>query len=192
MLKRALNAAGKVLRWGQGIQEPARLDFIKDLHAICLKCEAAYETVLLRLVPVKNSFSDPDKLAGELRILAADSTTRSAFKPEHLCGEVDVLLSRLESHLDPLKYSLDVNRLRAIREHLRNFGNFDAALYESYDAFVRSLDDIATQIQTGGHDRLERASYVRTAVREFELELRSAIEDIRATKDAIICGDTRD
>jgi hypothetical protein len=145
--------------------------------------------VLLRLVPVKNAFGDPDRLAVELRALAADTDTRDAFKPEHLCGEVDVLLSRIESNLDPLKYSLDIGRLRAIRDHLRAFGSFDAALNESYDTFARALDDIASQIQLGGADKSERASYVRTAVREFEQELRSAIDEIRATKDAIVRGE---
>jgi len=188
MLRRALGAAGEVLRLGQAIQGPARMDFIKDLHAICLKCEAAYETVLLRLVPVKNALNDPDQLAMELRSLASDTVTRDAFKPEHLCGEVDVLLSRLESNLDPLKYALDVNRLRAIRDHLQQVGNFDVALRESYDQFTSALDNIATQIQTPGEDKIERAEYVRTAIGEFEEELRSAINDIRGIKDAIIRG----
>ena len=188
MLRRALGAAGEVLRLGQAVQGPARMGFIKDLHAICLKCEAAYETVLLRLAPVKDALSDPDQLAMELRSLASDAGTRAAFKPEHLCGEVDILLSRLESNLDPLKYALDVNRLHAIRDHLQQVGNFDVALRDSYDQFTNALDDIATQIQTPGEDKIERAAYVRTSIGEFEEELRSAIDHIRGIKDAIIRG----
>jgi hypothetical protein len=188
MLKRALSATGEVLKAGQGIQEPARMGLVKDLHSVCLKCEGAYETVLLRLVPVKNAFNDPDQLAMELRLLASDTETRDAFKPEHLCGEVDELLTRLESNLDPLKYSLDVNRLGAIREHLNQAGSFDAAIYESYDQFMRDLDGIATQIQMSTEDKTERAEYVRTAIVKFEEELRSGIDDIRRIKDDIISG----
>jgi hypothetical protein len=107
-------------------------------------------------------------------------------EPEHLCGEVDLLLSRLESNLDPLKYSLDVIRLSAIRDQLQRLGNFDVALRDSYDQFTKALDNIATQIQRPGEDKIERAEYVRTAIGEFEDELRSAINDIRRTKDDII------
>ena len=188
LLRRALSAAGEVLRIGQDIQSSARMDLIKDLHAICLKCETAYETVLLRLVPVKNALQDPDRLATELRSLASDVDTRDAFKPEYLSGEADVLLSRLENNLDPMKYALEVNRLKEIREHVEKLGYFDPLLNTSYDQFMRALDSIATQIQTPGVDKAERAEYVRKAIYEFEEELRAAIDDIRGVKDAILRG----
>ena len=140
LLKRALKAAARVLRVAGGIQKDARHKLINDLHGICAKCEDAYGTVLIRLRTVKDAFSDPDALATELRDFAADSETRDAFKPEHLCGEVDFLLDALASNLDPLKYSIDVNRIKEIRGTLQNIGNVDLAIYASYDQLRGDLD----------------------------------------------------
>jgi hypothetical protein len=66
----------------------------------------AFDKVLVRLKPVKSAANDPKRLAAALRQFSADATTRKAFKPEHLCGEVDQLLVGLQSNLNPLKYSL--------------------------------------------------------------------------------------
>src|SRR5688572_7070390 len=110
-LKQAVKACADVVRWGAGLQENARRELIADLQTICDNCDAAYDAVLARLVPVKNAFADPATLASELRAFAADAATRNKFKPQHLCGQVDHLLARLSSNLDPLKYSIDYRRI---------------------------------------------------------------------------------
>ena len=102
-LKQAVKACADVVKWGAGIQEPTRKGLAADLQAICTNCDAAYDAVLTRLVPIKNAFADPTALAAELRAFAADAATRANFKPDHLCGQVDQLLIRLSSNLDPLK-----------------------------------------------------------------------------------------
>src|SRR5262245_35129574 len=124
-LKQAVKACADVIKWGAGIQEPARKGLVTDLQAICSNCEAAYDAVLARLVPIKNAFADPNTLAAELRAFAADTATRAKFKPDHLCGQVDQLLVRLSSNLDPLKYSIDFRRIEEVRQYLKQFGNFD-------------------------------------------------------------------
>src|SRR6187455_1359886 len=104
---------------GAGIQAPERKGLAADLQAICSACEDAYATVLARLVPIKNAFGDPALLASELRAFAADVATRDKFKPEHLCHQVDHLLVRLRSNLDPLKYSIDCREIKEIRAYLQ-------------------------------------------------------------------------
>jgi hypothetical protein len=174
VLTQAVKASARVLKWGAGLQEGTRRGLIADLQAICANCETAYDAVLTRLVPVKNAFADPSALAGELRSFAADRATRDAFKPDHLCGQVDHLLSRLASNLDPLKYAIDVRRIAQFRQSLQQFGNVDGAIYQAYDDLVRDLDRIATELQNPATDRAERAQYARHVIDEFEDDLRSA------------------
>jgi len=53
---------------------------VTELQTICTNCESAYDAMLTRLVPVKNAYSDPIKLATELRALQMDQTVRRQFK----------------------------------------------------------------------------------------------------------------
>src|SRR5579883_816792 len=94
-LKQALKSAASVIRWGAGIQEPTRRALLADLENICGNIESAYDSVIARLIPVKNAYNNPAALATELRAFAADATTRKQFKPGHLCRQVDSLLARL-------------------------------------------------------------------------------------------------
>lgn len=185
-LRQSIKAAADVIKWGAGIQEAARKDLVTKLQAICSNIDAAYDAVLARLVPVKNAYNDPPALAKELRSLAADPATRSQFKPEHLCGEVDLLLTQLSSNLDPLKYSVDLRRIQGLRDYLLQFGNFDGAIFESYDDFTRQLDELATQIQNGRSDPQERALYVRHVIEGFTEELRSTQAEMRAAKAKVV------
>lgn len=188
LLKRALKTCAGILRFGASLQEPARKELTADLQRICLNCEDAYSTVLKRLGPVKDAFHDPDRLAKELRDFAGDTQTRDAFKPEHLCGEIDHLIVRLESNLDPLKYSVDFSRLGEIRRNISLVGNYDLAIYSAYDDFARQLDDLATQFHDPASDANERALYARHVVTGFESDLRSAIDGIREAKQTILLG----
>jgi hypothetical protein len=185
-LRQALKAAADVIKWGAGIQESTRKALVADMQGICGNIETAYETVLTRLVPIKNAYSDPAKLAVELRTFAADAATRRQFKPEHLCGQVDVLMGRLSSTLDPLKYSIDFRRIEGLRQYLSQFGNVDGAIFESYDEFTNDLDQLATQMQDPQYDPQERALYVRHVVDDFMEELRSAQADMRDAKAKVV------
>jgi hypothetical protein len=118
LLKRALNACARVVKVGAGIQEGVRKDLVEDLQRICLNCEKALDTVLARLRPIKDSYQSTPNLTKELRAFAADTETRNAFKPEHLCGDIDRLIVRLQSNLDPLKYSIDYTRIEEVRRNL--------------------------------------------------------------------------
>jgi hypothetical protein len=137
-------------------------------------------------VPIKNAFADPTALATELRAFAADGTTRANFKPDHLCGQVDQLLIRLSSNLDPLKYSIDCRRIDDVRQYLQQFGNFDGAIFQSYDELVAELDRIATQIQTSASDKQERSRYAQHVIQSFESELRATQSAVRDAKTQTI------
>jgi hypothetical protein len=188
ILKRALKAISGVLAFGADIQKDARQKLIADLHSICGKCEDAYGTVLLRLKPIRKSFSDPQQLANELIDFSADQATRDSFKPEHLCGEVDLLLDSLSNNLDSLKYAVDWNRITTIKEGIRNIGNFDAAILGSYDQFTRDLNELSAQLMDGNYDTTERVNYVKRVITEFEDELRDSIDSVRQCKDMVLQG----
>src|SRR3712207_6187319 len=132
LLQRALETCARVIKVGAGIQENVRRSLVEDLQQICLRCEEALGAVLSRLQPVKDAYQSAPRLARELRTFAADTETRNSFKPEHLCGEIDNLIVRLESNLDPLKYSIDYGRLEEVHENLGYVGEFDDAIYRSY------------------------------------------------------------
>jgi hypothetical protein len=189
LLKRALKAAAEVIGFGAGIQKDARQRLIYDLHSICGKCEDAYGSVLLKLRPVKDAFNDAALLSMELRNFATDVETRDHFKPEHLCGEVDAILDSLANNLDSLKYSVEWNRITSIRETLNGMGSYDAAIYASYDEFARALDTIAGQLSDPSEDLTERMAYARKVISDFETELRSAIDEMRKSKDIVLRGE---
>ena len=186
-LKDTLAAAGRVIESAAKVQGPARTELKNELQSICSKCDMAYSTVLARLAPVKNSCSDAAKLAVELRTLAADQQTRAAFTPQHLCGEVDGLLMKLQSHLDPLKYSIDVRRIGVLRQSLETMGHFDDAISDSYDGFARDLDRIATELQAPAPPA-DRAAYAREVIEEFETSLVEAVKQARGTKAKILAS----
>jgi hypothetical protein len=143
------------------LQGGTRKKLVADLQGICSNCENAYTAVLVRLVPVKNAFTNHASLATELRNFAADAKIRSQFKPYHLCGQIDHLLTDLSNNLNPLKYAVDFRRIEGLRSSLSQFGDFDGAIYTSYDEFAAQLDKIATQIRDPTFDTYERSNYAR-------------------------------
>jgi hypothetical protein len=185
-LKQAVRACADIVSWGAGVQGPERKQLAASLQEICTACEGAYDAVLARLVPVKNSFSNPDALATEIRAFAADAGTRDKFKPEHLCHQVDQLLVRLGDNLDPLKYSIDYRRIKELREYLSRFGDYDGAIFESYDVLVSQLDKIASQIQSSPTDKQERADYARKIIQRFEKDLRETQSAVREAKNEVV------
>ena len=185
-LKQALKTSAGVIKWGAGLQESTRKNLIAELQEICTNCEAAYDAVLKRLVPIKDAYSDPTNLSRELRTFAADSATRGQFKPEHLCGQVDQLLVQLSSNLAPLKYSIDFRRIQDLRQSFQQSGNVDAAIFDSYDQFASELDHIATQINDQAFDPKERTRYVQHVIEDFEDEVRSLKADMRAAKARVV------
>ena len=155
ILKDAVKECSRVIKFGAGIQSKARNRLIADLQSICSKVETAYSDVLARLHPVKDSFQNPKILAKELKRFAADKKTRNAFKPDHLCGEVDSLLNDLENNLDPLKYSIDVKKISSLRQNIQRVGNLDFQIFEAYDQFTRELDNLGIDIESANADLKE-------------------------------------
>ncbi|MFM7313548.1 MAG: hypothetical protein ACKO0M_10340 [Cyanobium sp.] len=185
-LANAVETCARVIVWGVGLQEGTRKALVADLQEICIKCEAAYDAVLARLVPVKSAFGDPVNLARELRDFAADGATRDQFKPEHLCSQIDHLLVRLSSHLDPLKYAVDFRRITDLQRSFSQLGHFDGAIFRAYDELVVQLDRIATDIQGSGGDGMERSRYAQHVVQDFEDDLRVALNAVRDTKSRLV------
>lgn len=188
LLKRAVTAFSRILKASGRVQAQARSELVMDLQRICSNCESAYSTVLARLSSVKDAYrADPTELAKALRAFAGDQETRDAFKPDHLCGEVDQLLTKLESNLDPLKYAIDVQKLRPLRSTLRDMGNVDAAIYQEYDEFARQLDQLGDDLESSPpSERSERVAYTKAVIKEFEVDLRDAIRAMRQAKDRVL------
>ena len=187
ILTKVVRVCSGIISQGAGIQGQARYDLISDLQRICSNCDTAYSTVLARLRPVKDAYQDTGELADALRSFSADQETRDAFKPYHLCGEVDFLLDKLESNLDPLKYSVDIGKVQALKRNLRFLGDYDYEIYETYDVFARQLDGLATELQSQSLDSSgERSQYVRYVIDDFESDLRSILSNLRNAKDQIL------
>jgi hypothetical protein len=188
VLQRALETCARVIRVGAGIQENVRRDLVNDLQQICLRCEDALGTVLSRLQPVKDAYQSVPRLATELRAFAADTETRNAFKPERLCGEIDDLIVGLKSNLNPLKYSIDLGRLEEVHRNLGHVGEFDDAIYRSYDGFCQQLDSLATQLQDPSSFEYveERRRYAQHVIEDFETDLRSTVAGVIKTKNSIV------
>jgi hypothetical protein len=137
----------------------------------------------------KAAYQSAPSLAKELRAFAADTETRDAFKPEHLCGEIDHLIAGLKSNLNRVKYSVDYTRIDDLRNNLDLVGNYDANIYQSYDQFARQLDTLATQLQDpSSFDVEERRRYAQHVIEDFETDLNSAVAGVRKTKDSIVHG----
>jgi Fe-S-cluster formation regulator IscX/YfhJ len=186
ILTNTIKTCAGVIKWGVGLQSSTRKQLVSDLQSICVNCDAAYDAILGRLTPVKNTFGDRERLAVELRAFAADSATRSQFKPEYLCSQIDHLLAQLSSNLDPLKYSVDHRRVTELRQSLMQLGNFDGALLRSYDELARQLDRIATEIQVQSADSQERCKYAQHVIQEFEDDLTSSLAEIREAKAKLV------
>jgi Fe-S-cluster formation regulator IscX/YfhJ len=186
ILTNTIKTCADVIKWGVGLQASTRKQLVSDLQSICVNCDAAYDAILGRLTPVKNTFGDRERLAMELRAFAADSATRSQFKPEYLCSQIDHLLAQLSSNLDPLKYSVDHRRVTELRQSLMQLGNFDGALLRSYDELARQLDRIATEIQAQSADSQERCKYAQHVIQEFEDDLTSSLAEIREAKSRLV------
>ena len=177
----------RILEHLPGIQARKRSELVVDLQTICGRCQDSYAAVLKRLVPIKNAFGDERRLIKELRSFAADTETRAAFKPEHLCGEIDSLLTKLKSYLDGLKFSVDFTELGTLRRVLKQMGSFDAELYHQYDQFTTELDSVANKLRrTRGKTARKWMSYVEDLVCDFESELRRELRGMRAAKKKIV------
>lgn len=183
----ALRTAVKALTFLWRTQDAERSQLIKDIHDICSRCEDAYGAVINRLPPIKDSYGNREALAKALRAFASDSETRSAFKPEHLCGEVDQILQRLRSNIDFLKYSVDIRAIDRLRGAIENMGSYDGQLRDYYDDHTKAMDDIATQLQSQleSQEMQERLSYARHVVEELEDDLSDTLKEIRKAKEQV-------
>ena len=159
-LKDALSTAGRVIASAAKVQGQARRELKDDLQRICSKCDAAYSAVLSRLAPVKNSYGDTAKLASELRAMAADQQTRNAFMPQHLCGETDALLMKLNDNLD--------------RQVLQTMA--------SCELIVLRRNSTSTPPSN------ERIQYVREVIEDFETSLLEAIKQVREAKCKVLAS----
>jgi len=186
ILGEALRTAWRAIRTMAGAQNRTRSEIVGQLQAVCDRCDTAYATVLERLLPVKQSLGKLGDLASELRAFAADGQTRSAFKPQHLCGEVDQLLQRLASKLDMTVYSIDVQQIGGLRECLRMMGNYDGALWDYYDQHTREMDKLALAIEQGPADKAKEAIRLATHLIDgLQEDVSQTLDRIRSLKDEI-------
>ena len=183
----ALRTATRSVAFLWRTQGAERSQLITDLQDICSRCEDAYGAVIKQLQPVKDSFGEPETLANALGVFAADDQTRKAFKPEHLCGEVDQILQRLSSNVDWLRYSVDLREIERFRGAIASMGSYDGQLRDYYDDRTRAMNDIATQLksQLSEEEIEERVAYTRHMLDEFEDDLQETVKKIREAKEQV-------
>ncbi len=188
-LRSFVSESSSVIKFGAGLQNPTRKELVDQLQGICSRCESAYSSVLAKLRPVKDSYNDRDQLARALRDFANDPQTRDSFKPAQLCGEADHLLDRLTNNLDLLKYAIDVRKIKALKEGMAQFQNYDGAIYNAFDDFALSLDHLANDLsdkQLQGAAAVERMSYVRHVVEDFEDEISQTVRAVQDAKNRLL------
>lgn len=186
LVEEILSACKQAILYLPGLQAAARKELIQDLQNICSKCDDAYSSVLTNLSPINQAGTDAKALASALSAFASDASTRSAFKPEHLCGEVDHLRARLKSYIDPLPYSLEVRNLDSLGDLFRQLGSLDSELYHQYDQLTRELNEIARQLTSAGEDTSAWVYYAKVRVDAFAEELSDAVSRVRKIKDEIL------
>lgn len=187
ILRSVIDDCARVISFGAKFQEPTRKQFVSDLRGICSRCDDTYSELLKRLGPIKATLQKPDELAAAIRSFAVDTEVRKLFKPERLCGEIDVLLTRMQSNLDPLKYSIDMTRISAVLHELHMIGNYDAAIRGQFDQFVSDLDKLAIQLAAAsGKEKEELATYARDIIKDFEAELNDTVMSVRNAKTRIV------
>jgi hypothetical protein len=188
-LRNFVSESSRVIKFGAGLQNPTRKELVDQLQAICSRCESAYSSILAKLRPVKDSYNDREHLARALRDFANDPQTRDSFKPDQLCGEADHLLDRLTNNLDLLKYAIDVRKIKALKEGMAQFQNYDGAIYSAFDEFALSLDHLANDLsdqQLQGAAAVERMSYVRHVVEDFEDEISQTVRAVQDAKNRLL------
>lgn len=80
-----------------------------------------------------------------------------------------------------------VRKIKDLRRELRLIGNYDGAIYTSFDEFAGRLDNLSTALQgLRPEDATDRKEFVRHVIDDFEEELSGALESVRAAKDRIL------
>jgi hypothetical protein len=188
-LRTFVSESSRVIKFGAGLQNPTRKELVDQLQGICSRCESAYSSILAKLGPVKDSYNDREQLAKALKTFARDPQAKDSFKPDQLCGEADRLLDRLNNNLDLLKYSIDVHKIEALKKGMARFQNYDGAIYSAFDAFALSLDRLASDLdnkQLKGAAAVERMSYVRHVVEDFEDEISQTVRAVQDAKNRLL------
>ncbi|MGH9268111.1 MAG: hypothetical protein ACRD0D_08030 [Acidimicrobiales bacterium] len=183
-LRQAFEVAGRAIGLASRTQGAARRELVDGLDQVASKCDDAYTEVRAALRSVRDSYRDPAQLAASLRAFAADAHVRTSIKPHQLCGEVTTLLEKLANNLDPLKYAIDVRKIKAVRASLGELHQLDYAIKNEYEEFTRDLDAVADQLDLAvGDEAQERVAYVRQVIGDFDRELSDLVTSVREAKD---------
>jgi hypothetical protein len=183
LLRQAFDLLGLLSR----IQRKARKQLFDSLEKVASRCDDAYSKVQDGLVPVRNSYLDPAQLARALRAFTADPKIRSSVKPHKLCGDVSTLLGRLANNLDPLKYAVDVRRIRDLQIALGHVGIFDVRIKDEYEVFTRDLDAMANQLEKAAPREVQEwVARIQEVIADFDKELTELVNSIRSTKDRVL------
>ena len=183
-LRQAFDVLGRAIGLASETQGGARRELVDSLEQVASKCDDAYTNVRAALGPVRASYGDPASLAAALRAFAADAGVRRSIKPHQLCGEVTTLLDRLANNLDPLKYAIDVRKIKAVRASLGELHQLDYDIKDEYEEFTRDLEAVADQLdQATGDEVQERIGYVRQVIDAFDRELSELVTSVREAKD---------
>lgn len=198
-LRQAFEVAGRAnpastwsaprIGFASNTQGAARRELVDGLEHVASKCDDAYTSVRAALRPVRDSYRDPTQLASALRTFAADADVRTSIKPHQRCGEVTTLLDKLANNLDPLKYAIDVRKIRAVRASLGELHQLDYDIKNEYEEFTRDLDAVSDQlVHAVGDEAQERIAYVRHVIADFDRELSDLVTSVREAKDRALAS----
>jgi Asp-tRNA(Asn)/Glu-tRNA(Gln) amidotransferase C subunit len=122
--------------------------------------------------------------------LAADDTTRKAFKPEGLCTEVTQLLADMRDNLNALKYAVHIFSIQEINQLLLLMRNLDFDLKREYEEFMNELGSIADKLEETENKNIQEhdflVSVAKSRINGFQNDLRKSINKMRKAKQSII------
>ena len=188
-LRNFVSDCSRIIEYGANLQNPVRAQLVLQLQEMCSRCEAAYSSVRSELRPIKESYRKRLQLVTALRTFSHNPIIRENFKPEKLCGEADIILDKLDNNLDSLKYSIQLRKIRSLRRGMRQFQDYDGAIYASFDDFVRSLDTLAAELDDPllkGDALRERIQNVRSVIEDFEDELSKTVREVLTAKNRLL------
>jgi hypothetical protein len=190
-LRKVFTVCAAIVRRGASTQEPQRRELAVELQTICSDCADTYHKFLSDISPIKDAYANPPRLAEEVRNFAEKPEYRDSFKPDHLCGNVELLLTRLGSNLDPLKYSIAINAIGVLKSSLINFRQLDGAFYQIFDESARSLSRLATDLQvdlasSAPESKVKQTvAQIRKGIESMEDEVAATLRKVHETSTAV-------
>lgn len=183
-LSSILKETAKLINYLALVQHSERKRLVDSLANICMRCEESFELIYARITSIRRTYGNTDSLIVAVQGFIDDHQLALQFKPEHLCSEIDSLLTDLESYLEGLRYSIASNSISVIKMELGNMHHCDISLNEQYNLLREELRNLIDSYEIDKNKL--NISIIRDILNGFEDSLKEVVNAARAAKDKVI------